>query len=182
MASNVLFIQGAGEGAYEADRQLVSNLQQLLGDGYRIHFPRMPDESRPNGEAWIAQIRIDLSAYPGATILIGHSFGASMLLKYVSEGKPDHSVAGLFLLAPPYWGPEGWDVEAFALRSDAASAISDIQPVTFYHCRDDDIVPFSHLGQYVKTFPQAIVREFEGRGHLFGEDMSEVAQDIRNLQ
>jgi len=44
-------------------------------------------------------------------ILIGHSLGGSFLLKYVSEEKIAKTVAGIFLIATPYWGGAGWQYE-----------------------------------------------------------------------
>ena len=44
----------------------------------------------------------ELAALGGGSILAGHSLGASLLLKYLCEEKVETSVAGLFLIAPPY--------------------------------------------------------------------------------
>jgi hypothetical protein len=44
MAKQVLFIQGAGEGAYDADKKLAESLQQALGSDYEVRCPLMPDE------------------------------------------------------------------------------------------------------------------------------------------
>ncbi len=36
-------------------------------------------------------------------ILVGHSFGASMILKYLSENSVNKKIAGIFLIATPFW-------------------------------------------------------------------------------
>jgi len=41
MKKNVLFIHGAGEGAYEEDRLMVASLQDALGAAYEVHYPRI---------------------------------------------------------------------------------------------------------------------------------------------
>jgi hypothetical protein len=46
-------------------------------------------------------------------ILIGHSLGGSFLLKYVSEEKIGKTIAGIFLIATPYWGGAGWQYEGY---------------------------------------------------------------------
>lgn len=38
MRNNVLFIHGAGEGAYEEDQLLAASLQNALGSAYAIHY------------------------------------------------------------------------------------------------------------------------------------------------
>jgi len=44
MAKHVLFIQGAGEGAYQEDKKLADNLRQTLGADYDVRYSLMPDE------------------------------------------------------------------------------------------------------------------------------------------
>ena len=52
MKKQVLFIHGAGEGAYEADKKLAASLQQLLGPEYEVHYPAMEDEENAPYEQW----------------------------------------------------------------------------------------------------------------------------------
>jgi pimeloyl-ACP methyl ester carboxylesterase len=54
-------------------------------------------------------------------------------------------------------------------------------PIFLYHSRDDEWVPFAHLAMFAERIPQAIIREFDGRGHQFNNDLSEVAEDIKGL-
>ena len=122
-----------------------------------------------------------LAAPDGETVLVGHSLGASFLLKYVSEEAVEKPVAGLFLVASPYFGSEDWEVGEYELRTDFASKLPEDLPVFFYHSRDDEVVPFAHLALYAERLPQATTREFDGRGHQFGDDLSEVARDIKRM-
>ncbi len=55
MKKQVLFIQGAGEGAYEEDEKLADSLQEALGTEYQVSYPRMPDEENPQDEEWMAR-------------------------------------------------------------------------------------------------------------------------------
>ena len=181
MKKQVLFIQGAGEGAYEEDGELVKSLREMLGTEYNVRYPKMPEEEDQGYEAWKAQISKELAALGDGVILVGHSVGSSMLLKYLSEENVENSVVGIFLIAAPYWGIGGWQVDEFRLDEGRASEILKALPIFFYHSRDDDIVPFTHLALHVEKFPQATIREFDERGHQFSNDLSEVATDIKNL-
>jgi len=104
MKKQILFIQGGGEGAYEEDGKLVVSLQNTLGDAYAVYYPQMPNERDPDYELWKAQIRKDLAVLQSEVILIGHSLGSSFLLKYLAEEKIEKAIAGIFLMATPYWG------------------------------------------------------------------------------
>jgi predicted alpha/beta hydrolase family esterase len=177
----VLFVHGGGQGAFEEDEKLAASLRDTLGSAYDVRYPKMPDEDSPEYEAWRDQIARELAALDGEVILVGHSLGASVLLKCLSEGKVEKPVVGVFLVAPPYWGVEDWEVREYALQEDFASKLPEGLPVFLYHSRDDEWVPFAHLALYGEKLPWATVREFDGRGHQFDDDLSEVARDIEGL-
>ena len=181
MRKPVLFIHGGGEGAYEEDRKLALSLQDALGTAYDVQVPKMPNEDRPVYEAWRERITKELDALEGEVILVGHSLGASVMLKYLSEEEVEKPVAGLFLVASPYWGAEDWEVDEYALREDFASKIPKEMLVFLYHSRDDEVVPFAHAALYAEKLPRATVQEFDDRGHQFDDDLSEVARDIGRL-
>jgi len=171
MKKQVLFIQGGGEGAYAEDEKLAVSLQHALGAEYNVVYPHMPDEDDPQYTTWAAQISEEQAALGDKAIIVGHSVGGAVLLRHLSEAKIDKPVAGLFIIAAPYWGAEDW-------QADLPAAL----PVFLYHSRDDSVVPFAHLAQFAEKFPQATLREFDGRGHQFNHDLSEVAEDIKGLE
>jgi len=181
MKKQVLFIQGAGEGAYEEDEKLATSLRDLLGSEYDVRYPRMPEEEDQGYEAWKSEISKELATLVDEIILVGHSLGCSMLLKYISEENIKNSFAGVFLIAAPYWGVEGWQMDEFNLDEDRVSKLLKGVPVFFYHSDDDSIVPFAHLAIHEEKFPQARFRRFNGRGHQINNDLSDVAADIKSL-
>jgi predicted alpha/beta hydrolase family esterase len=181
MTTHVLFLQGAGQGAHDVDTLLATSLQTALGDEYQVHYPRMPNEADPEMQAWKARIATELAALDGPLVLVGHSAGAAALLKYLSEEPVEAPIAGLFLLASPSWDNEHWNFADLRLPPDSAAKLSRIPRIFFYHSRDDDVVPFAHLALHAARFPRATIRAFDGRGHQFGNDLSDVAKDIRDI-
>ena len=177
MRRRVLFIHGGGEGAHEEDGKLAKSLGRALGAAYEVRCPKMPNEGSPEYGAWRDRISDELASLDGEVFLVGHSLGGSILLKYLCEEETSMPVAGLFLVAAPFWGAEDWEFDEFALPEDFASKL----PVFLYHGRDDEVVPFSHLALYSEKLPRATVRELDGRGHQLGEDLSDVARDIGGL-
>ena len=180
MSKHVLFIQGGGEEDYAADAKLVASLQKILGEAYVVHYPRLPDESEPDfGRK--QQISEEISLIKGEIILAGHSLGASMLLKYLSEGQVRHEIAGVFLISTPFWqGDEDWK-QGLKLHKDFASKLPKNVPFFLYHTKDDDVVPFENLALYAQYMPQATVRAIDGGGHQVNNDLSVVAKDINSL-
>src|SRR5688572_25688107 len=127
MKHSVLFIHGAGEGAYEEDSLLVASLQNALGPAYDVHYPKMPTEDSATYEDWKAPIEAELATLVGEVILMGHSVGGSVLLKYLSEVRVEKPIAGLFSMAAPYWGAdEFWTWDEARLPQDVAKKLTSI--------------------------------------------------------
>lgn len=182
MTKHVLFLQGAGDDAYDEDGKLAAYLRDALGNGYDVRYPRMPDADQAASETWKAQIADEIAAFDGEIMLVGHSFGGSMLLKYLSEATINKPIAGVFILATPFWnGDADWQYDGYALREGFATQLANIPHIFLYHSRDDDTVPFAHLGMYAAKLPQATVRAIDDRGHQFQNDLSEVVADIKGV-
>jgi predicted alpha/beta hydrolase family esterase len=180
MRRNVLLIHGAGTGAYAADRLLALSLQGALGNEYDVHFPQMPDEENAPYPAWTAEIESRLASLNGPVTLVGHSVGGSVLLKWLCDSRATRNVAGLFVVAAPFWGADDfWRWDEVRLPPEAAAKLAGDWPLFFYHSRDDETVPFAHLALYAAALPRATFRALDGRGHQLCNDLAEVAADIR---
>ncbi|MEX0721249.1 MAG: alpha/beta fold hydrolase [Balneolaceae bacterium] len=181
MKKQILFLHGGGEGGYEADTKLVVSLRTELGEAYELHYSQIHFNDTLPDFGWIKQIGKEISLIKGKIILVGHSFGASMLLKYLSENRIQKKIGGLFLIAAPYWsGDEDWKQGIKLHKSFADSMPKDI-PIFLYQCKDDEVVPFDHLEFYTQNLPQATVREIASGGHQLNNDLSSVAKDIKSL-
>jgi predicted alpha/beta hydrolase family esterase len=175
----VLFVQGGGKGAHSEDASLADSLKRALGLKYDVRFPRMPVESDPNVGSWKLKISSELAQMPGRVILVAHSVGGSILLRYLAEEKIGNPIAGLFLLAVPSWDEDRWNFDDLKLPGDLAEKLAQIPRIFFYHCRDDDVVPFAHLALHGARIPRAVMRAVDSGGHQFGHDLTGVAMDIR---
>lgn len=182
MNKHILFIQGAGDVGYEGDLKLVDSLRKALGTAYKVHYPEMLTDEVPFfGAGWPKQIGEEISAVKGAVILAGHSLGASMLLKYLSEQKITKNITGIFLIAPPFWsGNQDW-VQPLKLQEDFADKLPKDIPTFFYQCKDDDVVSFDQFTLYKKNILWAIFREMAHGGHQLNNDLTQVANDIKSL-
>jgi len=181
MKKQVLFIQGGGNGGYEADAKLVESLQIALGKDYEISYPRMQTDDAVPDFGWLKQIGNEIGKLRDDFILVGHSLGASLLLKYLSENKISKKPAGIFLISTVFWsGKEKW-VQGLKLQEDFAESLPKNSRIFFYHCRDDEEIPFDHLVSYRHKLPAATFREIESGGHQLGNNLNLVAKDIKEL-
>jgi uncharacterized protein len=182
MTKSVLFIHGGGQGAYEIDALLAESLQKELGSAYDVRYPKMPLEEDAGYSDWKARIAAELASLEDEVILVGHSVGGSILLKFLSEEQVASSIAGLFLIATPYFGgDEDWNYEELTLSPDFPEKLSNIPRIFFYQSRDDETVPFAYLALYAEKLPKATFREFDGRGHQFRSNLADIASDIKEV-
>jgi hypothetical protein len=182
MTRKVLFIQGGGEGAHDCDSRLATSLREKLGTGFEVRYPKMPNESDPSYSAWQRCIREELASLGGGVALVGHSLGASVLIKLLAEGPTLQPVAGIFLIAAPFFRKhEGWQWEEAELPDEAEAKMPTGVPLFLYHGRDDEVVPFGHLSLYAKTFPRSHSRALAGRDHQLNDDLTEVADDVARV-
>lgn len=180
----VLFLHSAGaQGPHQGSGQLAANLQSALGDEYNVVCPIMPNPEDPSYGPWREELQEQLEALKGEVLLIGHSLGGSVLLKYLSEHQPPNSISGLFLVASPFWGKdEDWQADEFDLREDFAVRLAYIPNIFFYHSRDDEVVPVQHLRLYAASVPHATVRELDRFGHAFIDRCHQLIDDISSLK
>ncbi len=179
MAKHVLFIHGAGNQRSPAgSSKLVTYLQEQLGRDYEVWSPDMPDPDHPRYLTWRDHVAQELAAQEDDCLLIGHSLGGSVLLKVLAEGTFHKRIAGLFLVAVPYWSK---NAEEFALPEDFAAKLPPIPCIVLYHSRNDEIVPSGHLWRYQEKLPQAIVRLLDGSEHSFLTGLPELVRDLKNL-
>jgi hypothetical protein len=142
----------------------------------------MPDEEEPDYRAWARVIETEIEAMGEGAILVGHSIGASVLIKWLTAETTPRALAGIFLISTPFWHDhEVWRWSEVELPRDAASRLPPGTPIRFYHGKADETVPFEHLEMYAKAIPHASVHPLAGRNHQLDDDLSAVAKDIEEL-
>ena len=181
MKKKVLFIQGGGDSGYKADAILVASLQEELGDDYQIIYPPIPTDSNAPDFGWPDQIGKEITAFRKEFVLVAHSLGASMLLKFLSENEVSIKATGILLIATPFWsGNEQWK-QRLKLQEGFAQNLPKSSRLFFYHSRDDEEVPFDHLAYYKQNLPEATFREIKNGGHQLSTNVNVVASDIKAL-
>ncbi len=181
MRKQVLFIHGGGDEGDVCDARMVSALQAALGQDYEIIYPPMPWEDKTPDFGWGRGIGTEIEKLSDNAFWVGHSLGASMLLKWLSENKTSKKPAGIFLLAPPFWsGHEPWK-QGIKLQKDFAANLPKNNRIFFYHCQDDEVVTLQQLAIYRQELPEATFRDLQNGGHQLDNNLKWVAKDIKDL-
>ena len=177
----VVFIQGGGAGAHREDAQLVDSLKRNLGDDFTVEFLRMPHEDAPDYERWRPVIGRAIDRATAPVVLVGHSVGGYLLIKYLASETATSTIAAVCIIAAPFpAGDPSWSIDGFELPDDFAERLPKDVPVLLYASEDDAIVPFAHRDLYAAAIPHAYTRSTFG-GHQLAGDLRVVADDIRRI-
>lgn len=178
---DILFLPCAGpQGEGEGSDFLMTFLKRNLHPDVHVMKPDMPDPENPHYKPWKRTFERELRDYGNEQLfVVGHSLGASVVLKYLSERPPVKSIAGLFLVSPVFWGLDGWEVDEYAFVPNFQEYLRYIPAIYLYHSKDDAVVPVSHVRQFAIAFPCAIVREFDHDGHLYMNGIPQLVTDIK---
>jgi uncharacterized protein len=154
-------------------------LREKLGSDYEIILPAMPNKTNAHFEEWKLWFDKIIPFLNDDVILVGHSLGASLLAKYLSENKFPKKIKGVFLVS----GVFDTDFDGRTLVSFALPEKLNLQTknIYLYHSKDDPVVPFSALEKFMKALPEAHTRIFEDRQHINQEDFPEIVEDIKSV-
>jgi predicted alpha/beta hydrolase family esterase len=174
----LLFLPGAGDPQHpQGSGHLASYLARELSPEVEVRAPAMPDPEDPHYQSWRDEIERQLADLEEPALVVGHSLGGSVLLKYLAEGNHADSIAALFLVSTPFWGS---DLPSFALPDDFAAQLPDL-PIFLYHSRDDPEIPVSHLRRYQEHLPHATTRLIDGSEHSFTDGLPQLVRDIQAI-
>ena len=183
MPPTVVLLHSSGpQGPGEGSEPFKNRLREQLGPGFEVLFPMMPSPDDPHYEAWSEGLGQVLSELEEPPIVVGHSLGGSVFLKRLAETSREEPIAGLVLVATPFWGrDQEWELE-WALPEGWPDSETKLPRTFLFHSRDDEEIPFAHLERYAERLPQATPELLDGNGHLFDRgDLSEIIEAIRAL-
>jgi pimeloyl-ACP methyl ester carboxylesterase len=179
----ILFVQGAGAGTHDDwDARLVESLGRELGPGYEIRYPLLPGEDDPDLGRWSEAIGREIAGLDEGAIVAGHSVGAAVLVNVLARTAPERPLGALVLIAAPFVGEGGWTIDGFGETDDLGARLPAGLPVHVFHGLGDRTAPPAHADRYAAAIPQARVHRLPGRDHQLGDDLSEVATAIREVE
>lgn len=175
---DIFLVHGAGR---TVNDPTIRNLGALLSDSFQ---PRPLDMGSGAVEPkhWMDTLSVHLGSMGGNDVLIGHSLGASQILKWLAEHKPAQLPKAVFALACPFWGAKDWNADEYRLSPNSAAVLSRIDLISFWQGGDDSTVPPAHLERYRDLVPFAEFSLLPGIRHDFDRASLElVANRVRQI-
>lgn len=84
----------------------------------RVNYLKIHSDETSSDFGWTKQIGEKIYRINHDFIIVGHSFGVSMILKYLSENPVSKIIKGIFLVATPFWdGNAEWEA-GFKLKDN----------------------------------------------------------------
>ena len=158
-----------------------NNLGEVLGEGYEVISPRMPNANNAKYEEWKIWFEKHIPFMRDGVVLIGHSLGGIFLAKYLSENRMPVKIAATFLVAAPYDLDSERKIVEFTLPESLALLSEQAGKLFLYQSKDDQVVSFTELAKYSAALPSAQAVVFEDRGHFDQEQLPEIVRDIEEL-
>ena len=182
--TRTLFIQGAGEGAYDEDKALADFLRSIQDDPSDLAYPKIEGLESLDWTKARTELLDALAGLEDGGCVVAHSLGGAAILKLLSEQPDAANIQGLFLVATPYKVMDGeWGTDDFAIDLDFASRLPDCGTIKLYHSQDDEFVPVEHVKRYGEKLPYGVVAVLDGFGHQFSsKPFQELADDLVKMK
>lgn len=178
------YLKARGQKTVHLERMLSKagrkdKLQEQLGSDFLVYQPQFPNKQNAQYAEWKLFFEKIIAQLEEGLILIGHSLGASFLVKYLSENKIPLRIAKTHLLGTPFDDDmEGDKLNSF-LRTESLEGLAEqAGKLFFYHSEDDFAVPFSHFEKYQAALPEAHFRAMKTRNHFIQACVPELLVDL----
>lgn len=174
---DLFLVHGAGR---SVDDPVLVTLSSSLADVFRPHAIAMHADGKGAG-GWMGALSDCFTAINESTVLLGHSLGASQILKWLAESQLAHLPKAVVALASPYWGTDDWEADEYRIAASSTKAFSQIS-LLFWQGDADTVVPPSHLERYRDLFPSAEFHLLSGVGHDFDlVSLASIANRLRQI-
>lgn len=179
LRSRLILVHGAGRDPHDP---VIQRLAKPLDDALEIITPDLRSTESALRAGWMERLSDDIGDVKPDDILLGHSLGASQLLKWLVECQQPNPPRAFFALACPYWGAAEWEADEYILGHDAAEALTQIGLLSFWHGTADAVVPHEHLSDYQRKLPFAEFNSLTGIDHDFDErSLTAIAHRLRQV-
>lgn len=139
--------------------------KQLSAEAVAATAPQFPDPKRPDIPVWMAVFSEAVGRSDEQLVLVGHSLGCLIVLKYLSDLETDIKIAGIVLVAgmpmTENWRPEG----LYPIDFNKAKSVAS-RRICIYSDDDDKVEP-ERTKELAQLIDAKLIHD-AGRGHFAG--------------
>lgn len=160
MKKKFIILHGLGGNSKENWFQWLK--RELEKKGSNVNVPDLPDSDFPDSKEWLEVLR-DLVKDKKQIILIGHSLGRTLVVKFLEENPKN--ISAVYLIATPYDNLGWFELKKF-FEKPFNKKIKTKAKIHIIYSTDDPYVPAYHALNYLKLFSKAKVYKFTNQGHF----------------
>lgn len=170
---HIIFVHSASEQTeHTGSNPLLSTIQ---AEDYIWHKKSYPRDKGQVYELWVKPLIDSFNEIDDnePITLIGHSFGGTVIMKYLTENQVTQPIKQVILIGSPFFGcDEKYNDSDNKLREDAYQFI-DV-PVTHIQSKDDDRVDIRHQSCWKNAIPDIHLITKENGKHEFHKGIKEL--------
>jgi len=153
---------------------------ELHQSGFEVLAPELPFSGEPDLAEWIKAMEEQVGRLESDDIILGHSLGGVMALRYLEAAEMTGTPKAVVLVAAP-WNLKGNALQSFFTHElDADVLMWKANEFVIVHSKDDDKVPFDHAEKYAKMLKGKLLAR-EGEDHYMGEKYPVLLELIKKL-
>ena len=142
--------------------------------------PQLPDAENPDEQAWTEALLEEVKNVDDETIVIGHSLGGAMALRFLEAVEARSTPKACLLISTPWMIQSDKFRGFFMSELDFEVLMWKVSRFALLHSKDDDVIPFDHAQKYEKVL-HAKLHETEEAGHFKGESYPVMLKVIDEL-
>lgn len=154
--------------------------KQLIDKGHEVIAPDLPNPEQPDPDEWIQVLLDTVGAVDDETIVVGHSLGAAVALRFLEAVEAKSTPKGCVLVSAPWMINNDMFRGFFLSELDYDVLMWKASRFTVIHSRDDKVIPFDHAEKYARVLHAKLVERQE-EGHFQGEQYPVVLEEIQKI-
>ncbi|MBU0531196.1 MAG: alpha/beta fold hydrolase [Candidatus Uhrbacteria bacterium] len=153
---------------------------ELQKEGFEVLAPALPFSGEPVLADWLKAMEEQVGRLDPDDIILGHSLGGVMALRYLEAAEMTGTPRAVVLVAAP------WNLKKNAMQSffthelDADVLMWKANDFIIVHSKDDDKVPFDHAEKYAKMLKGKLLTR-EGEDHYMAEQYPVLLKIVQRL-
>ncbi len=153
---------------------------ELHKEGFEVLAPELPFSGEPDLAEWLKAMEELVGRLEPDDIILGHSLGGVMALRYLEAAEMTGTPRAVVLVAAP-WSLKGNAMQSFFTHElDADVLMWKANDFIIVHSKDDDKVPFDHAEKYAKMLKGKLLTR-EGEDHYMAEQYPVLLEIIQRL-
>ncbi len=153
---------------------------ELRRKGHEVVALDFPNPEMPESEEWFKLLSDEICPLTEDDILVGHSLGGAMLLRFLDNAEARTLPKGVVTVGAPWFINHEQLRSFFPMDFDYEVIMWKAKLFTVIHSKDDKVVPFDHAEKYQKMLHANLV-ETQSDGHFQGEQYPVILEEIQKI-